>query len=167
MSWKDGEVAARGRKDRLIKEKVHDPYKARCKLSKSTVCPECKAAFRDGRWRWVPTAPKKAHFELCPACQRIRDRVPAGFLSLSGEFVDKHRDEIMLLLQNKVERQRKQHPMKRMMDIEEQKDGSTMITFTDMHLPRGVGEAIKNAYEGELDIQYTKGAGIVRVYWQR
>ena len=52
-------------------------------------------------------------------------------------------------------------------DIEEQEDGSTVITFTDIHLPRGVGEAIEQAYKGELDIHYTEEAGIVRVYWKR
>lgn len=57
--------------------------------------------------------------------------------------------------------------MKRLMGIEDREDGSTVVTFTDVHLPRGVGQAIASACEGDLDIQYTDEAGIVRVYWQR
>lgn len=36
-----------------------------------------------------------------------------------------------------------------------------VTTFSDMHLPRGVGEAIESAYEGDLDIHCTEQAGIV------
>lgn len=167
MSGKDGDVGERGRQDRLIKENVHDPYVARSKPAEPTVCPDCGVVFADGRWQWLSEAPADANRELCPACQRIRDKVPAGFLSLSGEFFAEHSGEIMNLLHNKVEEQKTQHPMKRLMDIEDQGGDSTVITFTDVHLPRGVGEAIERAYEGELDIQYTKEAGIVRVFWQR
>ena len=42
-----------------------------------------------------------------------------------------------------------------------------MVKFTDLHLPRGTGEAIERAYDGNLDIQYTKESNLVRVYWNR
>ena len=167
MSGREGYGAEHGRKDRLIKEKVHDPYMTRSKLVEPTLCPECGVVFSDGRWQWLPEVPEDAHRTLCPACQRIREKMPAGFLTLGGEFFIEHRDEIMHLVHNKVEAQRAQHPMNRLMDIEDQEDGGTVITFTDMHLPRGVGEAIEHAYKGNLDIQYTEEAAIVRVYWQR
>lgn len=166
MSGKEGDVAKHGRQDRLIKERVHDPYMTRRKPTEPTVCPECRVVFSSGRWQWLPEVPEGAHQELCPVCQRIRDRVPAGFLTLSGEFFNQHRDEIMRLVHNKVEAQQAQHPMKRLMGVEDQGEG-VVVTFTDRHLPRGVGEAIERAYEGDLDIHYTEEAGIVRVYWQR
>ena len=167
MSGKEGDVAKQGRRDRLIKEETHDPYKAHKKLVEPTVCPECSVVFSDSRWQWMTNVPDDAHQELCPACQRIRDKIPAGFLTLSGEFFEEHRDEINHLVHNKVEEQKAQHPMKRLMNIEDQAGGGVVITFTDMHLPRGVGEAIQRAYAGELDIQYTKEADILRVSWQR
>jgi NMD protein affecting ribosome stability and mRNA decay len=167
MSGKEGDVAKRGRQDRLIKERVHDPYMTRSKPVEPTVCQECRVVFSGGRWQWLTDIPDSAHQELCPACHRIHDKVPAGFLTLSGEFFDKHRDEIMHLVHNKVEEQKTQHPMKRLMDVEGQEAGGVLITFTDVHLPRGVGAAIERAYEGDLDIHYTEEAGIVRVYWQR
>jgi hypothetical protein len=97
----------------------------------------------------------------------MRDKVPAGFLTVSGSFFDAHRDEILNLVDNKVDEQKAQHPMKRIMDIAEREEGGVVITFTDVHLPRGVGEALASAYEGEFDVHYTDNAGIVRAYWHR
>lgn len=168
MSGKEGDIARdrNGRRDRLLKEHVHDPYMAAGHPPEPTLCTECRAVFRRGRWQWLSEEPEGAHEELCPACQRIHDKVPAGFLTLSGAFYDGHRDEILKIVHNKAEEETAQHPMKRVMGVDIKQD-STVITFTDMHLPRGVGEAIESAYDGDLDIHYTEEAGIVRVYWQR
>lgn len=160
------DVAKYGRRDRLIEERVHDPYQTRRKLHEPSVCPECSALFQAGRWQWTTTPPDDAQEALCPACQRVRDRVPAGFLILSGEFFEQHRDEILNLIHNKVESEKAQHPLKRMMGIEEQENG-VVITFTEIHLPRGVGEALQRAYEGDLDIQYADQTSLLRVYWRR
>lgn len=173
MSGKEGDVDTSRRQDRLIKEQIHDPYMAQSKPLEPTVCPDCSVVFSAGRWHWqsdvAPNAEQNqsAHQALCPACKRIRDKVPAGILTLSGEFFKAHRDEIMRILHNKEQEQRAQRPMKRLMEIEDREDGSAVATFTDMHLPQGVGKAIERAYEGELDIQFTKEASIVRVFWQR
>ncbi len=156
---------SRKRGDRLIKERVHDPYKSKSKLPEPTICPECQAVFQEGRWTWAEI-PSKANQELCPACQRINDRVPAGFLTLSGEFFQAHKVEIINLIRNKEESEKTHHPLKRIMAIEEQ-GNETVITFTEIHLPRGAGEALKGAYEGELDYQYTDEASILRVWWRR
>lgn len=167
MSGKEGNISSRGRKDRLIKEEVHDPYRKRGKPVEPSLCPQCGVVFVGGRWQWLADAPASVHEETCPACQRIEDKVPAGFLTLTGGFFQAHSDEILRLVHNKVEEQKAQHPMKRLMAIEDRGSETVVISFTDMHLPRGVGEAIERAYEGELDIQYTNEGGILRVYWKR
>lgn len=166
MAGKNTNIATHGRGDRLIKERVHDPYMSRAKLSEPTVCPKCNAVFHEARWQWAETTPMAAHEELCPACQRVRDKVPAGYLTLSGGFLVAHRDEIMNLIHNKEQATKTQHPLKRIMDIEDQDDG-VMITFTDSHMPSDVGKAVSHAYQGELDIHYTQEAGIVRASWTR
>jgi len=159
-------VTGMRRRDRLIQEEVHDPYMAGAKPEEPTVCRDCGVVYNGGRWQWLPEPPGQAAATVCPACRRVRDRVPAGFLTLSGEFFDGHRDEIMNLVENKVESQEKEHPMKRLMRVED-RDGGTELTFTDAHLPRGVGEAIQRAYDGDLDIHFPDDGGIVRVYWER
>jgi hypothetical protein len=153
------------RGDRLTQERVHDPYKIRSKLPEPTVCPECQAVFHQGRWTWAEL-PATANQELCPACRRIRDRVPAGFLTLSGEFYQEHREEIINAVRNKEENEKAQHPLKRIMGIEDQND-ETVITFTEIHLPRGIGEALNSAYKGELNYQYTNEVNVLRVRWHR
>lgn len=166
MGGKDTNIAKQGRGDRRLKERVHDPYMSRAKLPEPTLCPQCQAVYREGRWQWVEVVPPNADEQLCPACRRARDRVPAGFLTLSGPFFDQHRQEILNLVHNKVDAEKKQHPLKRLMHKEQQENG-LLLTFTDTHLPRGVGEAIQDAYEGNLDIQYADEASIIRVSWDR
>jgi NMD protein affecting ribosome stability and mRNA decay len=161
----DTDALHQGRKDRLLREMDHDPYKSKRKLPEPTLCPECGAVFHKGRWDWA-SAPSGAHEELCPACQRIRDRVPAGFLTISGEFFNDHEDEIMNLVHNVEDREKKAHPMKRVMGSEQQEEG-LLVTFTDPHLARGVGEALHNAYQGELDFKYSDEETLLRVTWKR
>ncbi|MHA1567890.1 MAG: BCAM0308 family protein [Alphaproteobacteria bacterium] len=156
----------KGRHDRLLRELEHDPYHLKIKYKVPTVCPECDAVFQDGRWTWMAEPPAEAHEHLCPACLRIRDKVPAAFLTISGDFFSTHRDEILNRIRNYEERERKEHPLKRIMGMEEQDDG-LVITFTDAHLARGIGEALHDAYKGELDYQYTKEDIMLRVYWSR
>lgn len=155
------------RQDRLLKEQIHDTYMARANPKEPTVCSECRVVFRGGRWQWLSEVPENGYRDVCPACQRTRDKVPAGILTLTGDFFQDHRAEMLNLIQNKVDEQNRQHPMKRLMAIEDQDNGSTVITFTDTHLPRGVGQAIERAYQGKLDIHYTQEASLVRVYWER
>lgn len=153
------------RQDRLIQERVHDPYKTRTKYQEPTVCPTCNAVFQTGRWQWL-APPEQAHQHLCPACSRVRDRVPGSFLTMSGEFFSAHKQEIMNLVQNYETRQKAEHPMKRIMDVTEI-DGQTVVTFTDQHLARGIGDALFSAYDGELDFSYQQEESMIRVYWKR
>lgn len=155
----------RRRIDRLLRELEHDPYHSKVKLEEPTVCPDCRAVFHSGRWTW-DDPPEDAHRNLCPACRRVRDRVPAAFLTLRGGFVDEHKEEILNLVRNYEQREKAEHPLKRIMAIEEQ-DGETVITFTDAHLARGIGEALQHAYKGELDYHYVEEDIMLRVTWTR
>jgi hypothetical protein len=157
----------RRRQDRLIKERVHDPYCAEAKLAGPASCPDCGVVYIDGRWQWSSERPADTREETCPACRRIRDHVPAGILKLRGDYFIAHREEIMRLVANKVDRQNAQHPMKRIMHVDDSNPRETVVLFTDTHLPRGVGQAVRRAHKGNLDVQYTEESGIVRVFWER
>jgi NMD protein affecting ribosome stability and mRNA decay len=154
-----------GRQDRRIQEAVHDPYRAKGKYREPTVCPECSASMHHGRWTWQP-APAGAHEILCPACQRVRDRVPAAFLSLGGGFLAEHRDEIVRTVHNVESRQKAEHPLERIMAAEDV-DGGIEMSFTDAHLARAAGEAVHHAFQGELDLHYPGGETLLRVRWHR
>lgn len=153
------------RRDRLLEEARHDAYQSIHKLPEPTVCPECGAVFHGGHWQWL-VKPVQAHEEMCPACKRTRDDFPAGFVTVGGAFFDAHRDELLHLVRNEEARAKSEHPLKRIMKIEAQDDG-TLITTTDIHLARGIGEALHHAYQGELEYHYNEQENMLRVVWQR
>ena len=153
------------RGDRTAVERVSDPYRTRGKWPEPTTCPQCNAVYHRGRWQWgVAAADAEKH--LCPACMRVRDRVPAGRLTLSGEFFREHRDEVLHLVRNAEAKARAEHPLERIIEIVEETN-QTVVTFTDGHLARGIGAALHHAYDGELDSHYTDEGDLLRVAWKR
>lgn len=153
------------RRDRILQEQVHDAYKTKGKLPEPSVCSGCGAVFDEGRWQWT-AAPSDAHKAMCPACHRIHDRFPAGYLTLEGPFFVSHRDEIMHLAHNHEQRERSEHPLQRIMAVEDQADRA-LVTTTDIHLARGIGEAIHHAYQGDLEYHYNPDENLLRVHWAR
>lgn len=153
------------RQDRLIRERVHDPYKFRAKMSEPTVCSDCGAVYHKGRWQWMD-APAGAHDDLCQACHRIKDDYPAGEVTVGGDFLSGHKDEILNLARNLEAQEKGEHPLNRIMSIEES-GGETLIRTTDIHLPRRIGEALAHAYEGDLEFSYDEEGYFIRVTWRR
>jgi NMD protein affecting ribosome stability and mRNA decay len=154
-----------GWREEFRQDFVHDSYRSQKKLPEPTRCPDCGAVYHDGRWQWA-TAPEQAHEARCPACQRISDRFPAGYVTLEGEFFVAHRDEIIHLARNREAQEKAEHPLERIMAIEDVERG-VQITTTDMHLARDIGEAVHDAYKGELQYRYNKEENLLRVHWAR
>lgn len=151
------------RHDTLFQEKMHDAYKAKGKLAEPTVCLQCGVVFEQGRWRWGK-ARADARPAICPACHRIHDHFPAGFVMLSGAFFQAHHEEILNLVRNHEARERAEHPLQRIMAVEEEGD-EALITTTDIHLARDIGEALHRAYQGELEYHYNPSEDLLRVHW--
>lgn len=156
-------AASQPRTDRQSREA--DTYALRGKLPEPSSCPSCGASYREGRWTWRP-APPDAHDTECPACRRIADDFPAGIVTLSGAFTAAHADEIRGLVRNIEEREKQEHPLKRVMAIREEGDG-LVVTTTDARLARGLGEALRHAYHGELDYRFSETENVLRVDWRR
>jgi NMD protein affecting ribosome stability and mRNA decay len=154
-----------GRKDRLMKEREHDVYRPRAKMQDPTLCTECGAVFVKGRWLW-DKAPEDANKTICPACRRIADRFPVGLIEMQGGFLDKHRAEILNLVQNVEQKEKANHPMERIIAIEEGED-CTMVTTTGIHVARGIGSALSSAYRGEISMRYLDDEHCIRVHWTR
>ncbi len=147
----------------------HDPYRSRQKLPEPTVCPECGAAFESGRWMWPSVsaaAGPEVNRTLCPACQRIKDGMPAGIVDLLGSFAKARSEEIRNLVRNVEGAEKKDRPLERVMDIETTGNG-LQITTTGIHIARRIGEAVSGAFSGVLQIKYGDGEHTVRVRWQR
>jgi len=153
------------RREQLLQELVHDSYKSTRKLPEPTRCPDCGAVWHRGRWSWG-AAPSGAHASRCPACHRIHDRFPAGYVTLKGEFFAAHRDEILARVRNCEQAEKQDHPLQRIMAIEPQDDG-VLVTTTDSHLARRIGDALHDAWKGEFEYHYNREENLLRVSWAR
>ena len=129
------------------------------------MCPQCGAAVHEGRWQWLHL-PRAGADELCPACRRTSDKFPAGTLTLRGAFAREHKEELVRLARHQDDAEKKEHPLNRIMSIEDGVEGITINT-TDIHLPRRIGEAIERTWRGELAIQFEEDGYFVRVNWIR
>jgi hypothetical protein len=150
---------------RIFDDKRHDPYQATAKVAGAIRCLDCGVVYEDGRWHWGG-APEGADAGVCPACHRARDKLPAGHLLLDGPFVPAHRAELLRIARNEADHERTEHPLHRIMQIEERDDGIEIST-TDIHLPQRIGVALKRACHGELQVRYGSDEYSVRVHWRR
>jgi DNA-directed RNA polymerase specialized sigma54-like protein len=121
--------------------------------------------YSHGHWTWKKS-PATVNETICPACQRMIDQYPAGFVELKGEFLNHHREEILNLVANIENLEKNERPLERIMAIKDQKI-HTLITTTGIHIARRIGEAINHSYQGELLIQYSDAENCIRVYWKR
>jgi len=96
----------------------------------------------------------------------MQDRFPAGRVALKGDFLAAHRDEIVHLVRNREARERAEHPLQRIIAIEPEA-GGLLVTTTDIHLARDIGDALESAYRGELEYHYNKEENLLRVEWRR
>lgn len=149
----------------MLDDVKHDPYLESGKLTEPSVCTDCGAVYHKGRWQWE-VASAEASKARCPACRRIHEKQPAGYVTISGSFILDHQDEVLNLIRNFEEREKAEHPIKRIISIDKDDQG-LQITTTDIHLARGIGEALQKAFNGELDFHYNEAEYLLRVRWQR
>jgi hypothetical protein len=85
---------------------------------------------------------------------------------LGGCFLTDHQQEIHNLARNEEATEKVEYPLHRIMDIEARTDG-ILITTTDIHLPRRIGEALHHAYRGDLEVHSVDEDRSLRLHWQR
>jgi len=165
MSKNEPRAHDRSHRDRQIDEVGHDPYHARSKPAEPAVCPQCGLIYHKGRWQRA-ARPEKANEHVCPACHRANDRNPAGYITLTGPYLGAHGEELRRLIKNEQERVAESHPLQRIMQIEDE-NGKLIVTTTDVHLARRIGDALHAAFQGELSVKYSPDEFLVRVNWTR
>ncbi len=153
------------KREQLMDELREDSYRETEKLPDPSHCPKCGATFMKGRWTWAK-APADAPRHKCPACQRLEDRFPAGYVTLKGPFLAEHRTEILNLVKAREARAKEEHPLQRIMAVEPAADG-VVVTTTDSHLARGIAMAVHEAFKGTLDMSYSRGENLLRATWKR
>lgn len=157
----------RGTGDRV---RMHDTYRPRAKFSEPTRCPDCGAHYHKGHWTWsVPsenTGSPAPQEHLCPACERIKDDYPAGEVQVAGAFLAAHRQEIIDLARSVEHKEKREHPLNRIMAIADD-EGELLITTTDVHLPQRIGHALRDAWDGQLSMHYDDTSYYTAVRWER
>lgn len=148
---------------RILDSLRHDPYEPRAKYPLSH-CGTCGAVYRSGRWHWADEPEGEAR--TCPACKRTAEGMPAGHVTLQGPYVAMHGAELVSLARHEAEAERALHPMHRIMNVESAAD-CVRITTTDVHLPQRIGEALRRAHDGKLEITFCEDAYEIRVDWKR
>lgn len=142
-----------------------DSYREDEKLADGTQCPECSATFWKGRWTWRKPEPE-APRERCPACRRIAEDFPAGFVTLRGSYVGEHRQEVLGVVKAREARAREEHPLQRIIGVRDTA-GGLVVTTTDAHLARGIAHALQEAFKGSLDLKFSRGENLLRATWER
>lgn len=154
-----------GRHMEMYDSAAMDPYALQEKWPEPAVCGGCGAVFHQGRWQWLPAPPGAATVQ-CAACRRIEEQMPAGYVTVAGEFARDHRDELLRLVHHLEAREKAEHPLQRIIAIDEH-DKELTISTTDLHLAKGIGEALQHAYQGTLDFQFVRDEYLLRVRWRR
>lgn len=154
-----------GRHLQILDERTHDPYQLQEKLAEPAVCDTCGAAYENGRWQWT-IASIDAVQARCPACRRVHDKQPAGYVTIEGAFAREHHDEIVSLIRNLERREKSEHPLQRIMSFAV-RDNKLEVETTDIHLARGIGDALEKAYKGDLKFHYSEAEHLLRLHWER
>jgi len=149
-----------------LAEEIHDPYRTPRKARSPARCSDCGAIYRKGRWTWERLLPPPPTTLVCPACRRIRDRYPAGEITIGGSFFVAHADEALRLVRNVENAEHCTHPLQRVIAIA-RKDGKAIVTTTDLHVARRIAHALESAWGGQLATHYDEGGYFVRITWER
>lgn len=158
----------KSQKDKLFKSAAHDPYRVQ-RVEGSAVCPHCSAVYQAGSWTWncpENTVIHDAQETACPACRRIDDDAPAGTLTLSGHFLEKHRSEIINLIQNTEKKEKAEHALERLMKLTESEQ-NLVVTTTGIHLANCLGHALEGSFKGKADYRYSGDKYGVSIRWTR
>ncbi|MBI5681561.1 MAG: ATPase [Deltaproteobacteria bacterium] len=148
-----------------------DPYLPKWGQHDMALCKNCHAIYNNKRWSFDEKLymkkrdHKKTIMVLCPACQKIRDGYAEGFVTLKGDYLKEHKNDILNLIKNEEERAKGLNPLERIIEI---KDSGKVIEITTTHekLAQRIGKKVHKACHGELIIKMTQDR-VTRVVWSR
>ncbi len=155
----------RYRRLQMLEGTRDDAYWSGRKPGGPVYCPKCGAVFRNGRWVWS-AAPAGTAKLRCPACRRIDEGSPVGYIALSGSFFAAHRNEVLARIRNCEKKEQATHPLERIMAIAAA-NGGALVTTTSVHLARRIAHALESAFKGTLNIAYNHQDNLLRVRWSR
>ena len=152
-------------------ENERDPYLNKEEYPDPAVCKRCRALYHGKKWihpdlagAVLPAAEKKE--VLCPACLKIKENYPEGFLTLEGAFLNEHKEEVLNLIRNKEDIAARINPLERIIEIKE-RPAAIEITTTTEKLAQRIGQILKKAFQGDVAYKWSGDTKLARVTWVR
>ncbi|HEX6882842.1 MAG TPA: BCAM0308 family protein [Planctomycetota bacterium] len=136
----------------------------RPKAAGALVCADCGLYQQAGRWQCGKPPLAALRAGRCPACERVRQRYPAGTLRLPVEFL-RHRTEVLRLIRNVARAEAAEHPLERLMEAEES-DGHLVVTTTGVHLARAIAGRLARRFHRRPRLRYADGEALLHVTWE-
>ena len=130
----------------------------------SAVCSQCGAPFAK-KSRVRNASPDNHNEMICPACMRIANRYPAGFIEVKGPFLEEYPDEVLGLICETAVQATEEHPLERIMAVIHDNKG-IVITTTGTIVAQRIGEAVARTYSGNLRVQSADDEEFIRVFWE-
>ncbi|MDI6854982.1 MAG: BCAM0308 family protein [Deltaproteobacteria bacterium] len=152
--------------------RTDDPYMP-AEGQEASICTSCQAVYQEKRWFFDEklyqklAGTEKAREVTCPTCRKIKDHYPEGVLTLSGEFFEEHKNEILTLLKNEADRVAGRSVADRVISMTEEGKNRLVVETTTEKLAQHLGRAVYKAYKGDLDFRWSEMNKFVRVYWKR
>ncbi len=148
-----------------------DPFATEAGLPGVQICQGCRAVHHRKCWKsdrrlYEECLAGEFSWTTCPACQKAGENAPEGFLTLSGGYFERHRDELYNALHNTSEEAHGANPLERIMRRVDE-GGEVRIETTTVKLAEKLGRAIHRSHQGELDIKWTGDPPTCRVFWHR
>ena len=148
-----------------------DPYLPE-EGQEAAVCTQCHALYQGKRWFFDAklsgrlAGTDKVREVVCPTCRKIKDHFPEGILTLSGEFLAQHKEEIVGLLTKEAGRIASRSVADRIIQMVPEDDKLVVETTTEK-MAQHLGRAVYKAYKGDLHFRWGEVERFVRVYWSR
>ena len=152
--------------------RVNEPYELAAG-QEAAVCQECHALYQEKRWFFDEklydklAGAGKVRQVVCPTCRKIKDHYVEGYLTLSGEFLVQHKDEIITLLEKEAAKVGNRSFDDRIIQMVQEGDNKLVVETTTEKLAQHLGRAVYKAYKGELTFNWGEMDKFVRVYWSR
>lgn len=147
-----------------------DPYMNLVAPADMSFCSGCNAIYHNKRWRLATEAELKESSTLaqatCPSCHKISDNFAGGYVTLKGEFLVDHKDEILNLIWNNEDLARHNNPLDRIIEIKDKGEVVEVMTTTDKFAQR-LGRIIGKSYSGSVEYKWSDDVRIARVTWVR
>ena len=149
-----------------------DPFSFEKSLKDRSLCKKCHNFFLNNRWENDPGLYRRLrdegeiHWILCPSCRKAQEGYAEGVLTLRGNYLWNHEQEIRRLLKNEEDRCFGRNPLERVVSVLREQDRLVLET-TGQKLAEHLGKALQRAHQGDFTIQWSGCPEICRVSWER